>query len=383
MKRLLHVAISMAMVVGATHITKASENSDPLTFTKGNTTAKIGGFVTMTMGSYIEGGTSVGKDFAVYSIDMDQDQQDENRLIMDPTSTRLSLSITQKTETLGDVKLYVETDFRGSGSSLLVLRIATIQMKGFTIGQDWSLMTDSKAVAPTIDLPNSVARTFFRTQMVAYRYKFDKALTLGASAEYPTVNATYANSTSPDIRIPDMIAYLEKSGKLGRIKVTGVWRNMAYSSGDDVKISTGWGAQLSGSISFSSRLTIYSLGIYGHSITKYINDFQTLGYDIIEDSNGDIYDSTPMYGWAVGAKFKLSDKFALTTNFSKAYIDIDTDYSNIANTYKSGRYNSATLFYYPTKSIITGIEYLNGSRSNYDSTQANAQRINMMVRYLF
>ncbi|MFI3282829.1 MAG: porin [Rikenellaceae bacterium] len=383
MKRLFTTCIALTLAINITQAAESTKKSDPLTFTKGNTTAKIGGFVTMTMGSYIEGGMSSGKDFPINTIDMNPSQADEHRLVMDPTSTRLSLSITQKSDVLGDVRLYVETDFRGSGSSLLVLRIATIQLKGFTIGQDWSLMTDTKAVAATIDLSNSVARTFFRTQMVAYRHKFRGALTLALSAEYPTINTTYSNSTAPDIRIPDMIAYIEKSGKVGRIKATAVWRNMAYSSAEDVKMSTGWGAQLSGSVNMCSRFTIYGLGIYGRSIAKYVNDFQTLGYDIIEDTDGSIYDSTPMYGAAIGAKYKISNKFALTTNFSKAYIDIDDDYSKIASTYKYGRYNSTTLFYYPTKSIITGIEYLNGARSNYDGTFARAQRINMMVRYLF
>ncbi len=378
MKRLF-LTIAIVMAFNAVCIAEQRENSDPLTFTKGNTTAKIGGFVTLTLGSYLEGSTTTGNDFPVSTIDMDLSQSDEHRLVMDPTSTRLNLTITQKTDVLGDVKLFVETDFRGSGNSLF-LRCATIDLKGFTIGQTWSLMTDAKSLAPTIDISGTNSRTFFRTQLVAYRYNFGKRFTLATSLEYPVVKTTV--TTSPNIRIPDFVAYLEKSGKLGRIKAAGVWRTLQYCSGESVNNTNGWGAQLSGSLNLSSKLTLFAQAIYGESISTFINDFTKLNYDIIEDDEG-VYTSTPMWGVGVSAKYKFNDKFSLCANLSRAEVDIDDNYSAVASTYKYGQYISTTLFYYPTKSIITGIEYLNGYKRVYSGDFADAQRINMMVRYLF
>ncbi len=358
----------------------AESNSDALTFTKGNTTAKIGGYVTLTVGSYLEGATTSGKDFPVSSISMSPAESAENRLIMDATSTRLNLTVTQKTEVLGDVKLFVETDFRGTDNALY-LRCATIDMKGFTIGQTWSLMTDAKAVAPTIDISGTNSRTFFRTQMVAYRYTFPKKFTLAMSAEYPVVKSTL--STTPSPRIPDFVAYTEKSGSAGRIKLAGVWRTLQYCDAQsDVNNTNGWGVELSGVLTPTKRLTLYAQGIYGQSISTYINDFTKLSYDIIEDGDS-IYDSTPMWGGGVSAKYKLSEKFALCGNFSRAGVKIDEEYSSVDATYKSGQYISSTLFYYPTKSIITGVEYLNGHKYTHNGDSSRAQRINMMVRYLF
>lgn len=375
------LATLMLMAVETSFAAEETTSGDPLTFTKGNTTAKIGGFVTLTVGSFLEGATTTGYDFPVSAIAINPAESDENRLVMDPTSTRLNLTITQKSETLGDVKLFVETDFRGSGNTLF-LRCATIDLKGFTIGQTWSLMTDAKALAPTIDISGTNSRTFFRTQMVAYRYTFDKKVTLGTSIEYPIVKTNA--STTPDPRVPDVVAYLEKSGKVGRIKAAGVWRTLQYCSDESLHNTNGWGAQLSGSLNITHRLTLYAQGIYGKSISTFINDFTKTSYDIIEDSDdGSIYDSTPMWGGAVSAKYKISDKFSLCANLSRAEIEIDDDYSSVASTYKSGQYISTTLFYYPAKSVITGIEYLNGHKSTYEGDFSRAQRINMMVRYLF
>ncbi len=375
----LLLASFMIVAINTSYAAEDTKNNDPLTFSKGNTTAKIGGFVTLTIGSYLEGATTSGNDFPVSTIAMDPAQSDESRLVVDPTSTRLNLTISQKTEALGDVKLFIETDFRGSGNTLF-LRCATLELKGFTIGQTWSLMTDAKALAPTIDISGTNSRTFFRTQMIAYRYSLENKLTLGASLEYPVVKTTV--SSSPEIRVPDLIAYLEKSGRVGRIKIAGVWRTLQYCSGENVNNTNGWGAQLSGSLNITNRLTLFAQGIYGQSISTFINDLTKQSYDIIED-NGTVYDSTPMWGWGVSAKYKLSDKFALCGNFSRAAVEIDKDYSAIASTYKSGQYISATLFYYPLKNIITGVEYLNGGKYTYNDDFARAQRINMMIRHLF
>ncbi len=365
----------------ASYGAEVKRSEDPLTFAKGNTSVKIGGFVTLTMGSYIEGATTSGNDFPVNLINMNPSQTDEHRLVLDPTSTRLYIDASQKSETLGDVRLYVEGDFRGSGNTLF-LRVATIEMKGFTIGQTWSLMTDAKSIAPTIDISGANSRTFFRTQMVAYRHKFNKGANLGVSLEYPTIKYT-SSSTQPDIRIPDAVAYLDKSGDLGYIKVAGVWRTIQYSYEDGVETTNGWGIRLSGSLNMTDRLTLSSQGVYGKSICKFINDFTTQGYDIIEDSDGTIYDKTPMYGIMGSAKYKFSDKLSLGANYSKAYVDIDDSYSAVADTYKSGQYISTTLFYYPVKNLILGMEYLNGHRKNFDGAFERSQRVNTMVRYLF
>lgn len=347
---------------------------------KGKTNVTIGGFVTLTMGSYVEGATTSGNDFPVSLINMSPTQSDEHRLVFDPTSTRLSVGVTQSTESLGDIKVYIESDFRGSGNTLF-LRCATIDVKGFTVGQTWSLMTDSKSIATTIDISGANSRTFFRTQLVAYRYKFKKSTTLGVSAEYPTFKTTSVDM--PETRLPDLVAYVDKSGKLGYIKIAGVWRTISYCQSSAVKSTNGWGVRLSGSLNATKHLTLSGQGMYGKSVSKYIADLSNLNYDIIEDADGTIYDSTPMYGAMCSAKYKFNDKLLLGANYSKAFVDIDKNYSGVDSTYKSGQYISTTLFYYPYKNLVLGAEYLNGHRSNYDGAFQRAQRINTMVRYLF
>ncbi len=347
---------------------------------RGKTSVSIGGYVTLTMGTYVEGATTSGNDFPVSNINMSPSKSDEHRLVVDPTSTRLSIGVTQATDVLGDMKLYIEGDFRGSGNTLF-LRCATIYIKGFTVGQTWSLMTDSKSLATTIDISGANSRTFFRTQMIAYRHLFDKGFTLGGSLEDPTFKTTTV--AMPEIRVPDVVAYVDKSGERGYVKLSGVWRTIQYCEGDDVNSVNGWGVRLSGSVNVTNKFTLSAQAMYGVGVSKYITDLANLGYDVIEDSDGTIYNNTAMYGVMSSAKYKFNNKFTLGANYSKAFVDIDDHYSAINDTYKTGQYISATLYYTPIKSLILGAEYLNGIRNNYGGVSHGAQRINTMVRYLF
>ncbi len=361
-----------------------SPNKDPLSFQSGNTKIKLGGFVTLTTATYLEGATTSGDDFPVSKIATDPSPLDENRLIIDPTSTRLSLRITQSTEALGDVNMYVEGDFRGSGNTIR-LRIATLDFKGFLVGQTWSNMVDLASQATTIDIQGVNSRTFFRTAMVAYSRELTKGFKAGVSLEYPYFGYTSfdGNIETPIASTPDCVIYLQSKGGLGHIKAAAVARSLPYLDRGNIEHRGGWGAQLSGSLNASKALTLYSQAIYGVNISKYINDLASLSYDLIEDASRGEMLSTPMSSASFGAKLKLGEKYALVSSVSRAMLSIDDDITPSGDTYKWGQYISGSAFYYPTKKMIIGVEYLNGLRVSYSGEQASAQRLNMMVRYLF
>ncbi|MFR9619665.1 MAG: porin [Rikenellaceae bacterium] len=377
MKRVLSILILATLTL----TTYGAESNDPLTFTSGNTTFKFGGFINLTIGKYLDGATTTGKDFPSSAISMTPSADDLNRLQFDPSSTRLSFQLIQSTQSVGDIKLYVETDFRGT-SNTLVLRIATAELMGFTIGQTWSNMTDLAATAPTVDLPGANSRTFFRTPQIAYRHNISECFTLGAAIESPVYNL--ADATTPEISTPDFILLAQTKGKIGHLKAAAVWRTIPYLYNDNVEHQNGWGVQLSGSLKAAKPLTLYSQAIYGQNISKYINDLSLLSYDLLETTNSAKRLSAPMYGASVGAKGVITEKWSVATNISKAQIDIDESYAgNIDDTYKIATYLSVATFYYPIKKLMLGLEYLNGTRKNYDGSKGDAQRMNLIFRYSF
>ncbi|MFR9660395.1 MAG: hypothetical protein SNG04_08330, partial [Rikenellaceae bacterium] len=108
-KRLVKATITTLFVASTLAVTAAdNNNSDPFSFTKGNTSVKVGGFATLTTGSYLSGSNGSNNDFLPSAIPTVTPLSDESRLIFDPSSTRLNLSVTQSTEKIGDIKLYVE-----------------------------------------------------------------------------------------------------------------------------------------------------------------------------------------------------------------------------------------------------------------------------------
>ncbi len=384
MIRRLFFAMFMALCCGVGYAA-AEESNDPLSFTKGNTSVKFGGFVTLTIGKYLEGATSRGNDFPTSQIEMDCEAADENKLLFDPTSTRLFFKMSQKTASMGDIKLYVEGNFRGDGNTFF-LRIATVDFLGFTVGQTWSNMVDAASIAPTVDIQGVNSRTFFRTPQIAYRHTVGKSWLIGGAVEYPTINYTsYSTSyTEPEIRTPDFLLFTQVKGGAGHLKATGVLRTLPYSDNSEVATKIGWGAQLSGSLNVTKALTLYSQAIYGESIGKYINDITYLAFDVVESETSREAGGVPMYGASLGMKYKLSPKFDFTANISRSCLELDdSDYTDIDSTYKTGRYISTTLFYYPIRSMTVGFEYLNGTCETQDDSFARAQRLNMMVRYFF
>lgn len=381
MKKILLLATLISMLCGTT---RAAENSDPFSFTSGNTTFKFGGFVLVTTGAYLEGSTT-GNNFPVYSIPTTDSPYDESRFLIDASCSRMYIDVTQKTESVGDIRFYMEGDFVGSGY-VIRLRQAHLTVKNILFGQTWSLMTDPAANTPTVDIQGVTSRTFFRTPMIAYHNSICGNLSYGLSAEFPSVSMTAQDDLKQALNnMPDFLGYLQTKGSMGHLRATAVWRTMSYSYVPTTSVEhlNGWGVQLSGSLKATSALTLYGQGIVGEGIARYINDLSAQSLDLVESYTSD-YDmaTLPMNGFSLGFRVQLTDEYAFASSYSQTNITEDGDYITDSS-YKRGDYLSTVLFYYPAPNLSFGLEYLYGRRQNYDNTQGEAQRLNLMARYAF
>lgn len=362
------------------------EYKDPFSFTKGNTSVKVGGFVWVTLGTYLEGTTTVGDDFPSSSIPTSStNDYSDSRLILDPSATRLYLDFVQKTEALGDIKVYIEGDFRGV-SNAFRLRQAYVKFKGLTIGQTWNIMTDMAANAPTVDIQGIPSRTFFRDAQIAYNYNFNNIWSMAASIDFPSVSITADNYSNQAIsRVPDAVMYVQAKGSLGHIRASGVWRTMNYS--DELTNSTqtqnGWGVQLSGSLKAAKSLTFYGQGIYGEGIGRYINDLATLSVDLVESNSTQyLFSTLPMSGFSVGANLDLSKKMSLSSCYSQVNVDSKDDFGS-EDMYTKGEYLSVAYFYVPLRNLTFGAEYLYGLRKDFGGDKGKAQRLNLYTKFTF
>ncbi len=385
MKKVLILIILFAICTGLaaqSTSSKSSTNTSPFLFEKGNTSVKFGGFVRfVTLADF--GGVVPNFDFVSSTMPAPGEWDKEHRLSMDASATRLNLKVVQKTESLGDVEFYIETDFRGA-ADVLRLRQAYISFKGFTFGQAWSLMTDFAANTTLIDIQGVNSRTFFRTPLISYKANLDENLSFGASLEFPRVKATIqANSGIRAVNqtFPDIPLYLQYKGKRGHIKLAGLLRAMDYgiNSTEKIKTELGAGAQLSWSLKLDEKFTLVSQSIYGKGVARYINDLAALNLDLAP-AQGSKLQSLPMYGLSLGMRADFSKKLFATSNYSIAGLTNKDDYYS-AGEYFKGNYFSASLFYAGIKNMTIAGEYIHGYRKNMNSTWGSANRLQVMFMY--
>lgn len=361
-----------------------AQDSNPFSWQKRNTTIKLGGFIRVSASADFDGSIS-NNDFIVSDIPVPDGWDKRNSLGIDASATRLSLDVTQKTNAAGDIRFYIETDFRG-GSSVLRLRQAYITLLGITAGQTWSFLYDSQASAPTIDIQGDDSRTFFRTPLIGYTYKFGKDFMTGIAAELPRTKITTATGVkSVTQRIPDVPLYLQHKTSLGHIKFATVLRGLSYGNTETEKIKTrlGWGIQLSGSLKPVSFLTLYAQAKYGKGIARYISDLAVLNVDLLPDAeHTGMMKPIPMYGLSFGLRVNLSKRVYAAANFASAALDRKECYTT-GSDYHYGNYLSTSFFWNAFHNMTVATEYLHGKRKNMDAATGHANRIQLMLKYDF
>ena len=167
-------------------------------FTSPNERFMLGVGATVTLRtSYDFMGAMGNIDFVPYDIPMTKGYANQQRIMMDASTSRIFLKGVVNTERLGQIVAYTDFDFRGGDafSYLPRLRSAYVQMLGFTVGRDVTTFCDLMAAPETIDFEGPNAYNFRFTEMIRYEHSWlNKHLTLGVAAEVPTVNATYGEN---------------------------------------------------------------------------------------------------------------------------------------------------------------------------------------------
>ncbi|MDP3399176.1 MAG: DcaP family trimeric outer membrane transporter [Bacteroidales bacterium] len=382
MKRILLTSIFVILPLSLL-LSQTSEKS-PLLFESGKTTAKIGGTIRAVAFQDFNG-TIMNYEFINSTMSAPNSWDLKSRNSMDASASRLSVKITQKTENLGNIDVYLETDFRGTNEAFRI-RHAYVSFKGFIFGQTWSFMTDTPANAPTIDIQNVNSRTFFRTPLIGYVGNLGKGWTMGVALELPKIKITTVTGIKAvNQKVPDLPVYIQYKGTKGHIKLTGAVRSLQYgmTANQDIQTEAGLGVQLSGTFKPVKGLTLYSQGIYGKGIARYINDLAAQSMDLLPVAEGGLR-TMPMYGVSLGAKLDFSKSVYATSTFSVAGLEKnDGLYLTRDNDFFKGNYFSASLFWNTYKNLTMAWEYIHGTRINTNDVKGNANRAQFMVLYSF
>lgn len=343
----------------------------------------IGGFVDFRT-AYDFNNVMNNVDFVPYDITMRSTSTNNQRLLMDASTSRLYFKTVVKTKN-GPLEGFVSTDFRGAGNTLR-LREAYVSYIGFTLGQTTTTFADLNASFNTIDFQGPNGYTYGRNLLARYEHKWKNGISAALALEYPNVSATYGlNNSAIYQRVPDIPAYVQYAWKGGHIRASGIIRNMFYLN--EVKKvdldAIGWGAQLSGSFDIGKVVTLYGDVVYGKGITPYIQDLQGVGMDLMSNPMGaGQMSSVETMSWLVGAQFNITSRLPLTVGYSQVSL-FDKNSLLTSSDYKIGQYVVANMFYNISRYWNVGVEYLYGARTDAGGSFGQSHRIQAAVQFNF
>ncbi|MEG1608074.1 MAG: DcaP family trimeric outer membrane transporter [Mucinivorans sp.] len=354
------------------------------TDSKAKASFALGGFVNFRT-AYDFNNVVGNRDFVTFDIPMSRNIQNQQRILMDGSTSRLYFKTVVNTRSLGAIEAYIETDFRG-GNYNLRLREAYISFMGFTLGQTVTTFCDLGAGFNTIDFEGPNGYTYGRNLMVQYKHSFDEHWSMAIAAELPVVSGTYGSDyLSIAQRVPDIPAYVQYSWNKGQshIRASGIFRDLYYGDNgeDKVKSEIGWGAQLSGTIKLCSAVQFYGQVLYGRGITPYISDLQGVGLDLVPSNNNHRMSSPEALTWLAGLQVNITPKLPMTIGYSQVRL-YEKDSFNPQG-YKMAQYIVGNLFYNITRSLNVGVEYLYGTRYNQNGDFGRASRVQASVQFNF
>ncbi len=328
-------------------------------------------------------------DFVPADIQMFKNYTNEQRALMDASTSRLFFEAVMRTRGGKPLTAYVETDFRGEGNTLR-LRQAYIKFCGFKFGQATSTFTDLGASFNTIDFEGPNAYSYSRNLIAQYTNEWENGVSVGAAVEYPIVNATYNNYTSEVYqRVPDIPIYLQyawgEGSQKSHLRLSAILRNMFYSdlTADSNIDKVGWGVQFSGSVAMGRVARLYGQFLYGEGMSPYIQDLQGLPYDMVADGgNMGKMLTLPAMAFFAGVEFMLTPQMPLTVGYSQVNL-YNRDHYLASENYHIGQYIVANCFYNLNRAWSVGVEYLYGTRHDFVEDFGRSQRAQVAVQFNF
>ncbi len=351
----------------------------------------VGGYINLRA-SYELDGICDNIDFVPYDIPVPGTYASHAQVMMDASTSRLFLKGIANTRALGQVEIFIDGDFRGGEAFSYTprLRSAYVSFLGFTLGRDVTTFCDLDAAPRTIDFQGPNAYNFNFATMVRYECNLaDDHFSMGIAAEYPKYWGTYGSTFAAiPQRVPDIPFYMQYEWGYNRqshIRFSGVIRNpyMHNLTTEENTSLTGWGVQASGAICGSDWMKVVFNGVYGSSISQYIQDFTGAGLDFTPNpENTASMQTTPMWGYQIAGDFMLSERTNLNAGYSTAAIDNKHGYYS-AEEYARGEYIFGNILYSLTPRLCIGGEYLYGRRKNVNGMRNHANRFNFMAQYNF
>lgn len=352
---------------------------------QGKVALGIGGNVNLTA-MYDMNGAIAANGFTTYDIPVPLNPAQRQRLGADASHSSLFLKLAARSETLGQVTVYIQTNFTGdNGGYGMKLKQAYVTAGHWTAGKARSTFADGESQAPTVDSEGPSGQIDAKNLLVRYKSPSYKGLSFAASVEMPSADYTLAPQTQTiNQRFPDIPVYLQYAwdGGDSHVRLAGILRELSYRDLATARnhFVTGWGVHLSTVATIAGPLGIFGHAAYGRGIAEYINDLSGNGFDLVADGSGCLRAPRNL-AWGAGLTLQPKKNLLLTASYSQAR-DLDR-YTMSADTYRYAQYFNVTCFYTLAHDLQIGAEYVWGRRSDFDHQSGHANRLEANIQYSF
>lgn len=346
----------------------------------------VGGAVRMRAW-YDFAGSIPANGFIPYMIPVPKDPTQRRKLDGTPDGTTIFMRVIGRNRTLGDIIGYIQGNFQGDGHTFK-LKKAYAQFKGLTIGWAPSAIQDGDAEAPTIDGAGQNGLCSDTRMLIRWDHTFKKSnWAVSASVEMPSSSSDADGEQTKALNdwFPDIVLFGQYNlPHDGHIRLTGLLRVLPYRDliAGKNRNRIGWAIQLSGVAYPINRLALYWVANTGQGYESTMGDLSIGNFDLVADNDtpGRLYAPTSM-GLNVGAKYNFLPNLYAGLALGEAHYF--PKYTVKDNSYKYGLYGAVNLFYEPTPRMQVGIEYLLGSRHNFNHEHASANRIDALFQFSF
>jgi hypothetical protein len=269
--------------------------------------------------------------------------------------------ITSKSDTaVGQIRTLIETDFFGAGNTLR-LRHAWGEWDmtpntTFGAGQFWTNFYAQAGQINTIDFGGLKGGSDGISRQSQFRITHRAGpATISVALEDPTGNSvtpfSAASTTAGDHDLPDLTARAAFSIGSASIQVSGVvLENHLDADGFGVSDSSiGYGLAAGVDIPFGDMITLYGHAAWTDGASRYISS--GTGYNAVVGAGGNLR-NTEMYGFTVGASFKLSE----ASTINGAYSTVRVTDNRAAGAIKSEDKIHLNYLWQPVSKLRMGVE---------------------------
>jgi hypothetical protein len=188
-----------------------------------------------------------------------------------------------------------------------------------------------------------------------------------------------------DSKYPDLTAAFRTSGDWGHVQIAGILRYLGFdtpgAAGANPKDNIpGWGINLSSNFKFGKAERLILGVVYGEGIATYMNDG---GTDLAADGPPGSLDAkaVPLVGIVAYYDHSWDELWTSSIGYSRTEVT-NTDFQ-AANAFNYGEYASANVLYMPNKNVLTGAEFLYGTRYDNNGDNGEDYRIQVTMKYSF